>query len=284
MHMPLLPQRSNPVLHDRAKLPFAVYTVGTEHQQPIARLRGFSAHQLFLTFAGSGRFRTLDGSGWRTLSAGTLLTLPADCPYECVPLGDEPWRIGYVSFAAEASEGWTEWIVGGRPRFATIREPELALAGLERIWDVCGPAFDPWAACERLFAYCLLLKRQTDPEAAPPREAATADDGGAYAERILDAAIRYMHDHLDRPVAIAELAGCVGYSQRQLTRLFRRKLKTTPLRYLQDYRLRTGDSLLKDNLQLTIAQTAASVGMSPEYFSKMYKKRFGRLPSEARVD
>lgn len=279
--MKLLAQRNNLDVGAHSALPFAVYTVGTEHQLPITRLKGFSAHQLFLTFGGAGQFRALGEPAWKTLTAGTLLTIPAGCAYECLPAGSEPWRIGYVTFTEQPNGMLANWIVGVQPKLTALDDPAPAFPLLERIWEVSGPAYDPWQACERLFAFCLYLKRQSGRDPTP-REAQPDDMRGSYADTILATAIRFLHDHLNHPITIAELADYVGYSQRQLTRLFRRKLRTSPLQYLQEYRLRTGDSLLKDNPALTIAQAAANVGMSPEYFTRLYKKRYGRPPSKSR--
>lgn len=279
--MKLLSQRSNLEMLTRSALPFSVYTVGTEHQPPITRVQGFSAHQLYLTFAGNGLFRAPGESTWRKLSAGSLLTIPAGYPYECIPMGSEPWRIGYVTFIEERSGGLCEWIVGKQPQLITIRDPELAFPFLERIWDASGPDYDAWSSCERLFSFCLFIKQQTEQDESP-HVSFPVEGTGTYAGNILDTAIRFLHDHVNRSITIAELADYVGYSQRQLTRLFRLKVKTTPLQYLQAYRLRTGYSLLKDNPLLTIAQVTTYIGMSPEYFSRLYKKRYGKLPSESR--
>lgn len=278
--MKLLAQKTNLELQARSGLPFSVYTVGTEHQPPITRLQGFSAHQLFLTFAGSGRFRAMGERSWRVLSSGSLLTIPAGCPYECIPSGREPWQIGYVTFTEERSGGLSEWIIGKEPQLWTIRDPALAFPYLERIWDVSGPDYDALTACERLFSFCLFVKGQSE-RSESPRESFPAGGSGAYAGHILDTAIRFLHDHLNRSITTAELAGYVGYSQRQLTRLFRLKFNTTPLQYLQDYRLRTGDSLLKDNPQLTIAQVAGYIGMSPEYFTRLYPCKALSVPKAA---
>lgn len=84
--MELLPLRSNLTHSLRELLPLSVYTAGTEIQPPITRMKGFSAHQLFLTLSGSGRFRRLqvNKDKWDILGPGQLLYIPpAACTSIC---------------------------------------------------------------------------------------------------------------------------------------------------------------------------------------------------------
>ncbi len=75
-----------------------------------------------------------------------------------------------------------------------------------------------------------------------------------------------------------ELAEAVGLSSRQLERLFRKYLHTTPSRYTMDHRLRRARSLLR-NTSLSIIDVAVACGFtSHSHFSKSYRERFGTTP------
>ncbi len=79
-----------------------------------------------------------------------------------------------------------------------------------------------------------------------------------------------------------QLADEVGLSSRQLERLFRKYLDTTPSRYSMDHRLRRARSLLR-NSSLSIIDVAMACGFtSHSHFSKSYRERFGAAPRDDR--
>jgi len=279
--MELLALRTNGLQQLKEGLPFAVYTVGTEIQTPITRLEGFSAHQLFIVFAGTGRFRLMGQNKWDILAPGSLLYIPARTPNEYMPAGEEPWFVGYVTYLERDPGLLSSWGFG-REAFVRKLDDMAPLYGLiRRMWRVSGPHCDAWLASKLLFAFCLEAQKQL-------HKSSTGDERryvGFAAEDPTDAVsnvIRFMHDHLERKMKIGDLAAYVGYSQKQLTRMFRQALNTTPLQYLQKVRLRTAELLLSEHPDMTVRQAAFSVGMEPVYFGKLFRRAYGRSPSEGR--
>jgi transcriptional regulator GlxA family with amidase domain len=79
-----------------------------------------------------------------------------------------------------------------------------------------------------------------------------------------------------------QLAERVGLSNRQLERLFRKYLHTTPSRYTMDHRLKRARALLRDT-SLSIIEVAVACGFtSHSHFSKSYRQRFGTTPRDER--
>lgn len=283
--MELLGLRSNGVHDLEEGLPFAVYTVGTEMQQPITRVEGFSAGQLFLTFSGVGRFRLIGQNKPDILEPGSLLYIPAGVPNEYMPVGDEPWFVGYVTFVEREPGLLAAWGFGRDPFIRRIGNPDLLYARIETIWSLSGPQHEPWKATEALFAFCLELKKQLHehpPGLAKPTVTVSANSS-VIPHPAVESAVRFLHDHLERSLTVRELADYAGYSQKQLTRLFRRHLGQTPLQYLLQLRLRTAALLLHEHPGLTIRQAAAYVGMEPVYFTRLFRRAYGITPSESRV-
>lgn len=94
--------------------------------------------------------------------------------------------------------------------------------------------------------------------------------------------IELMENNLDQPMTTGELATMVGLSARQLERVFRHHLQTTPTHYYQTLRLRAGRELLRQTT-LSVLEVAAAVGFSStDYFSRRFKLLYGYSPSEAR--
>lgn len=273
--MKMLALRTN--LHIAGEdVPFSVYTVGTEVQAAITRMKGFSANQLILTFSGAGLFRPLGQDKWDTIDSNTLLYIPADLPHEYVPQRPEPWLVGYVTFLEKRGVVLESWGFGNAPCRQRLGDMGRLLELLEDIWSLSGPHFDAWSSMERLFCFCAELKKQA------ARQAPQADGpgkGARYRDSV-DSAVRFLHDHLHRDLSMTELASHVGYSPKHLNRLFRRDLGMTPMHYLQRVRLKTAALLLSEHPGMTVRQAAAYIGMEPVYFTRLFRRAYGKAPSE----
>lgn len=76
-----------------------------------------------------------------------------------------------------------------------------------------------------------------------------------------------------------QLSSYVNRSRRQIERLFKEQLDTTPRRYYLELRVTEGRRLLQHS-GLTIVQVAVACGfVSPSHFSKCYTAYFGYPPS-----
>lgn len=94
--------------------------------------------------------------------------------------------------------------------------------------------------------------------------------------------IELMESNLEQPITTNELADMVNISSRQLERLFRSYLQTTPTLYYQQVRLKAGHELLRQTT-MSVLEVAAAVGFSsPDYFSRRFRAFLGFSPTEAR--
>jgi len=95
-------------------------------------------------------------------------------------------------------------------------------------------------------------------------------------------ALEIMEETIEEPPAIAEIASRSGVSQKELERLFRKVLRTTPGQHFLGLRLATAERLLAQTA-LPIAEIAVRASFtSAPAFSRAYKTRFGRPPRAAR--
>ena len=94
--------------------------------------------------------------------------------------------------------------------------------------------------------------------------------------------ITLMEKNLEQPLLPAELAAYVGVSKRQLERLFRRYLASTPARYYTELRLQLGRQLLEQTA-MPVTEVAFACGFaSPGHFSHRYRALYGLSPRQAR--
>jgi len=115
----------------------------------------------------------------------------------------------------------------------------------------------------------------------PQRMSVEARTGVRHAG-LLDC-IELMEANLEQPLSPSELSGMIGVSKRQLERLFRRHLNTTPARYYLILRLNEAKRLLEQS-SMPIIDVAIACGFnSAGHFSYRYRSYFGLSPRKARI-
>jgi len=95
-------------------------------------------------------------------------------------------------------------------------------------------------------------------------------------------AIAEMEQNVEEALTREEIAARVGLSRRQLERLFRRYLVTSPARYYLRLRLERARLLLSQTT-MPVTEIAFACGFtSASHFSKCYRDMFGRTPRDER--
>ena len=99
----------------------------------------------------------------------------------------------------------------------------------------------------------------------------------------LTQALELMREHIQPVLSCEQISDRVGLSTRQLERLFRQHLNSSPTNYYMSLRLEFARQQLKST-RLPIQTVAKKSGFtSTSYFSRCYKKQFGLTPREART-
>jgi AraC-like DNA-binding protein len=212
----------------------------------------------------------LDGREY-PLTNGDLVVVPPDLPHHAHSLTS---RITLYSIHVEAS------LPGGRDVFAMLNPPAMHsvprgvrldayLRGAALEWrradsTLCRLMLSHWA---RLIVPELLLHDARRNALCPrPIDPIVAD------------MLETLPRHIGRSASLNELAKESGYTPQHLNRLFCRALGVTPLQYLGRLRMERAASLLSDG-RWTVAGVARQVGFDdPYYFSRMFKRHFGRSP------
>lgn len=99
--------------------------------------------------------------------------------------------------------------------------------------------------------------------------------------KLLDA-VRLMQSHLEDRLTSAEIADLAGVSVRQLERLFRHDLDTTPGAFYMDLRLERGYRLLEQST-MSVMEIAFACGFSSSsHFARAYRHQHGCSPRQQR--
>ncbi len=113
----------------------------------------------------------------------------------------------------------------------------------------------------------------------PPEQRASLAKGIGSRNPRLVKIVRAMHENIEDPLPLEDLARNAGYSRRQFERQFKRVLGETPLSYYRNLRLDRARQLIVET-DMTVAEVAIACGFSPgSGFASHYKTRFGESPS-----
>ena len=99
--------------------------------------------------------------------------------------------------------------------------------------------------------------------------------------RRLRVLLAYLHSHYREKITLEDAARQVGLCKSECCRFFKRQMGMPLFDYLLDYRVGKSLELLQQGK--TVAESGAGAGFtSPAYFSKVFRARTGRSPSEYR--
>ena len=96
------------------------------------------------------------------------------------------------------------------------------------------------------------------------------------------AVVAEMGDNLEEPLAQTAIAQKANLSMRQLERLFRKYLGTTPTRYYLHLRIAKARHLLQQTSMSILSVALACGFVSASHFSKCYREIYGRSPRDER--
>jgi len=95
---------------------------------------------------------------------------------------------------------------------------------------------------------------------------------------LVDVAIRYMHENIERSLQLDDLANYMGYSVSHFSSMFKKATGESPLHYFNRMKISQACHLL-DNTTMQINQICHKVGIDDcYYFSRLFSKQMGMSP------
>jgi AraC-like DNA-binding protein len=121
-------------------------------------------------------------------------------------------------------------------------------------------------------------------EALAPKITSFSSEADSENHQLVQQAIHYLSTQYAEPITIEGMAASLGYNRAYLSRVFKRHTQVTPVTFLLKLRVDKARLLLRERLELTVEQIAASVGFhDPLYFSKQFRRLYGVSPTEYRL-
>jgi len=107
-------------------------------------------------------------------------------------------------------------------------------------------------------------------------------DATMHTYNLIEPTLRHIRDNFSEYITIEKLAELCKTSKYHFCRVFKSVTGQTAIDYLNEYRLKCADALLK-NSDRSIAYIADACGFSSEqYFCRCYKQKFGLPPGKCR--
>lgn len=109
------------------------------------------------------------------------------------------------------------------------------------------------------------------------KDTAKAEDNRSI---LFNAALKYIHDNVNKPTSVEEAARAVGVSRGYLSKIFSKFIDQSPKQYITSYHINEAKALLSGT-SLTVSEVAEKVGYENIFdFSRAFKKITGQSPTE----
>lgn len=241
----------------------------------IERPRGLSGWTLLLTVRGRGRL--LDRSGEAELGEGDVVLVPAGAEHRYRRHeAAAAWWHRWVYF--QPRPAWFPWLVwqGGGARAAVLRgQDEVFRTELERIfaeigaWSIHADDFSTEMSLNLLERAILICSRSS--------QRVRHDDDQRLAE-----VCAFIVENIRRALTLTDIADHAHLSVSRLSHLFLKKYGESVMSWRDALRIQMACRFLRMT-QAPIKQVAIEVGFAdPLHFSKTFRRRTGRSPSEFR--
>lgn len=105
----------------------------------------------------------------------------------------------------------------------------------------------------------------------------------SVSDETFDETLKYIHEHYNEDLAIAEIASISNFNPKYFSTLFKKKTGITFVDYLTNIRIEQAKKLLTET-DLKVSNISTMVGYNyNSYFSKIFKNMTGLLPNEYRA-
>jgi AraC-like DNA-binding protein len=263
--------------------------------------------QIFITFAGSGRFdfmnrplrghQAADGGvtagriapamngrvdKMRTeqktvvLRANEAMLVPAGRAHQYAAATGESWEVGYLGISGGAVHVIAENCGLPLETPLQLRDGSLLEQPLRDIWEIADGAKPAQLgqASRLLYDFLLLLaESRVSAEVMPQR-------ASQHLSEPLQRATVLMHEHFCEPLLISNLAAAVGYSVQHFQRLFRQAYGLPPHAYLKRLRMQQAALWMEKQPELPVSELAGRFNWEPHYFIRVFRSVYRMTPGE----
>ena len=160
----------------------------------------------------------------------------------------------------------------------------------QKIFRICSSMEAESAVCwqgryHMLKAYLMQLLLLILKEQAPlPKSKKGCSFESLNRKYVVEQIVSYFEDHYSEKISLDTIAENMYLSPFYISKIFKSETGDTPIRHLINIRLERARELLVQE-EMSIQEVAAAVGYEDAYhFSKLFKKYYGKSPSQLRKE
>lgn len=259
-----------------------VKNIGLMHFDPIWAINEHSNNHCELLHIVAGDMELVTPTFRIPATTGDTLLIPANMPHRDEFEPDRNLKIFYVSFEWSQEVEYFKCLSATDVlRLSIQQKAEIKLLFDRLRGDISGStAEDRLMARVRVLTILLLIMKGIC------KTPDNFDDEHACGEtlesrhrKMVTKAKQYMQKNLSEIISLDDIALHLGVSSYHLSHVFSSLSDFTVYSYLMTLRMEKARNLLKEG-SLNVSEVAYAVGyQNPDYFSRVYKKHYGHLPS-----
>lgn len=246
-------------------LPLFIESIGYDwSQEPVVRSHGYPYYHWLQTTSGQGLI-TINHHDL-LLPANTGLLLAPGIPHQYHALSTDKWTTEYLTFSGREVK---HLILTNGANYQIFNHYTDKLA--EQFPKNISKTTNPLNLSVTLYRFLLQLSRHSQLEQPVPQTNIS----------VINTVKQYLDSNFQQPISNQQLANLSGFSIQHLIRLFKMLYNTTPLKYLNDLRLRNAQALLVSQPELSVEQIAFQSGFtSASYFISQFHASNGMTPKQ----
>ncbi|GFH96836.1 HTH-type transcriptional activator RhaS [Lachnospiraceae bacterium] len=244
--------------------------------------------ELAFVMSGTGKYR-IEGQVYE-VGEGDLLFFKPGVHHQAlyVPEAEVPateFFVGFCDVQLPGRESGDVPLPGGGYILHTSGELR------QRIFRICSSMEAESAVCwqgryHMLKAYLMQLLLLILKEQSPPPQAMQGYSFDSVNKKyVVEQIVSYFEDHYSDKISLDTIAENMYLSPFYISKIFKSETGDTPIRHLINIRLERARELLLQGSEMSVQEVAAAVGYDDAYhFSKLFKKYYGKSPSQIRKE
>lgn len=226
---------------------------------------------------GAGRYRV--GGNTYEVAANQYFILPAGEPHVYEADAENPWTIYWIHFKGRLAPYYIGNNVGPmeiRPQAHSRISDRIQM--FEEIFSTLSDGYsnDNLHYASAIFhgflgSLCYIQQYRK------------ANNNAVDEANIVDVAIHYMKENIEKHLALQTISDYIGYSPSHFSALFKKQTGHAPLTYLNLLKIQQA-CLLLDETDMKINQICHKIGIDDSYyFSRLFSKIMGMSPRDYRM-
>jgi len=146
------------------------------------------------------------------------------------------------------------------------------------------PTFSRYLAENKLTPFHTIVETQGILQQFISRYLKEAEIKSEFKDGRIKNCLKYIHQNIDKNISVLQLADLSCITEDHLIRIFRKEVKTTPLKYINNKKIEKSQLLLLTT-HLPIREIALELAIdNVSYFNRIFKQYTGKTPKEYRED